>query len=490
VDNREGVIYSNTARKEYLEERIRYWDSVAIHAHSRIDAGAYYRKYLAEVYKGLIPPGCRVLEIGCGKGDLLDSLKPGFGMGIDISFEAISRAKSKYPHLGFLVCDVEDLGIGSTFDYIILSDLVNDLWDVQKVFEQIAKVSDSRTRIIINLYSRLWEPALLAAQRLRLCKPNIAQNWLTVEDITNLLYLVDFEVIRCWQEMLVPFDIPIVSRFANRYLVKVFPFTMCALSNIVVARQTSDAVQPMAECTVSIIVPARNEAGNIREILQRTPSMGRGTEFIFVEGHSQDDTYAVIEKTIAEFSDRQCRLLRQIGEGKADAVRIGFSHASGDVLIILDADVTVAPEDLEKFYRALVSGKAELVNGVRHVYPMGRQAMRFLNLVVNKLFSFAFSWVIGQHIKDILCGTKALFRKDYDRISKACASFGIIDPFGDFELILGSAKLNLKITDIPVRYRRRIYGKSNIRRWRHGWMLVCAFFITAIKIKFTRIQKI
>jgi glycosyltransferase involved in cell wall biosynthesis len=235
---------------------------------------------------------------------------------------------------------------------------------------------------------------------------------------------------------------------------------------------------------VSVIVPTRNEAGNIPQIFARIPEMGRGTELIFVEGHSRDDTYTVIENEMARQSDRQCKLFRQTGIGKGDAVRSGFAHASGDVLMILDADLTVPPEDLPRFYEALHSGKGEFVNGVRLVYPMEEYAMRFLNLIGNKFFSLAFSWLLGQPVKDTLCGTKGLWKADYEKIAANRAYFGDFDPFGDFDLLFGAAKLNLKIVDLPIRYRQRTYGTTNIQRWKHGWLLLKMIGFAAWRIKF------
>jgi glycosyltransferase involved in cell wall biosynthesis len=212
--------------------------------------------------------------------------------------------------------------------------------------------------------------------------------------------------------------------------------------------------------------------------------MGRGTELVFVEGHSSDDTYFVIEREIASHPERQCQLLRQTGSGKGDAVRLGFDQARGEVLMILDADLTVAPEDLPRFLRALQSGKGDFINGVRLVYPMEKQAMRFFNLLGNKFFSLAFSWLLGQSVKDTLCGTKALWAADYRRIAAQRAYFGDFDPFGDFDLLFGAARLNLKIVDLPVRYRERTYGTTNIERWRHGALLLRMVLFAARRMKF------
>jgi hypothetical protein len=396
----------------------------------------------------------------------------------------ISRARQKHPQLQFIQLDVYDLDLNDTFDIIILSDVVNDLWDVQIIFERIRKHTTPQTRIIINFYSHLWEQPLKLAQRLGLATPTLPQNWLTVEDIYNLLYLTNFEVIRNWEEFLWPLNTPLLASLFNRYGAKLWPFKKLVLSNFILARPKPQQTNPHEESVVSVIVPARNEAGNIENILQRTPKMGKVTEIIFVEGHSKDNTYETIEKAIANSPRHNCKLFRQRGKGKGDAVRLGFEKASGDILMILDADMTVPPEDLPRFYEALRCGNAEFVNGVRLVYPMEKQAMRFLNLLGNKLFSIAFSWLLGQPMKDSLCGTKALTKKNYIKIVENRSYFGDFDPFGDFDLIFGAAKLNLKIVDMPIRYRERIYGETQISRWRHGRLLLKMVVFAAWRIKF------
>ncbi len=396
----------------------------------------------------------------------------------------IDRAKRRHPELFFIQADIHDLGLQEQFDVIILSDLVNDLWDVQTVFEQVAQLAHPRTRLIINSYSRLWEQPLAVADRLGLAKPTLYQNWLTVGDLINLLSLANLEVIRHWEEILWPLPMPLLSTLANRYLVKLWPFKMLALTNFIVARPGPQR-KPMAkEPSVSVIVPARNESENISRIVARTPQLGAGTEIVFVEGHSKDDTYAVIERTIAAHPEIDCKLFQQTGEGKGDAVRLGFAQARGDILMILDADLTVPPKDLSRFYEVLRSGKGEFVNGVRLVYPMEQRAMNFLNLVGNKFFSLAFSWLLGQTIKDTLCGTKVLWKADYELIADNRDYFGDFDPFGDFDLLFGAVKMNLRIVDLPVRYRERQYGTTNIQRWKHGWLLLRMVLFALRRIKF------
>jgi ubiquinone/menaquinone biosynthesis C-methylase UbiE len=474
--------YVDPAQTRYQQARIAHWDALAQKLDTWTGWGEYYHRRLVEIYRFLVAPNQRVLEIGCGRGDLLAALDPAAGIGVDFSGEMIERAQQRHPNLRFIQADAHEIDLDEKFDVVIMSDLVNDLWDVQTVFEQVARLSTLRTRFIINTYSRVWEPPLALAERLGLAKPTLYQNWLTIEDMAGLLNLVDVEVIKAWQEILWPLPTPLVSDLCNHFLAKLWPFSYLGLTNFIVARPRP---QPRAvEPAVSVIVPARNEAGNITKILARTPRMGRRTELIFVEGHSQDDTYAVIEQAIAEHPDKNCKLFRQTGVGKGDAVRLGFAEASGDILMILDADMTVPPEDLPRFYEAIRSGKGEFINGVRLIYPMEKEAMRFFNLLGNKFFSLAFSWLLGQPIKDSLCGTKVLWQEDYRRIAANRAYFGDFDPFGDFDLLFGAARLGLKIVDLPIRYRERTYGSTNIQRWKHGWLLLRMVSFAAGRIKF------
>jgi SAM-dependent methyltransferase len=476
---------TDLAQHEYTRTRVAHWDTVAAGMERSRDWSSAYHARLIEVYRSVVAPNQRILEIGCGRGDLLDALHPSFGLGVDFSGAMLREASCRHPYLRFLQADAHalDLAGGQTFDVVILSDVVNDLWDVELVFGRLQQVTRPDSRLVLNFYSRLWELPLDLTRSLGLSKPLLEQNWLTVSDVENLLNLADFELTRRWDEILLPLHLDGLEALANRYLARLWPLDQAALTHFVVARPAPRGGR-VREPLVSVIVPARNESGNITAIFERTPEMGRGTELLFVEGHSTDDTFQTIEREIARHPERCARLLRQTGQGKGDAVRLGFEHARGDVLMILDADLTVAPEDLPRFLDALQSGKGEFINGVRLVYPMQQQAMRFFNLLGNKFFSVAFSWLLGQSIKDTLCGTKVLSASDYRRIAAQRAYFGDFDPFGDFDLLFGAAKLNLKIIDLPIRYRERTYGTTNIQRWRHGWLLLQMVLFAARRIKF------
>ena len=467
---------------DYNTQRRAHWDKIAAGKTTQSIFSHAYRQRLSEVYGLLVSPGQRVLEIGCGLGDLLAATHPSYGLGIDFSAEMVQRAHERHPELNFMHAEAHSLELSEAFDIIILSDLVNDLWDVQTALEKLRPLCSPATRIILNLHSRLYQPALGLAASLGLANQTLPQNWLTPEDLENLLNLSGFEVIRRQKEIILPLSIPLIREFFNKFLAKLPVFDALTWTNVLVARPQAQEAKDAP--VVSVIIPARNEAGNVEAVFSRLPRMGAETEIVFVEGHSKDDTYETIQKAIAAHPEWKCQLHKQPGKGKADAVRLGYAQASGDVLMILDADLTVRPEDLPRFYEALVSGKGEFINGVRLVYPMQEQAMRFLNLLGNKFFSLAFSWILGQPLKDTLCGTKVLWRKDYERIAANRAYFGEFDPFGDYDLIFGAAKQNLKIVDMPIRYQERTYGSTNIDRWRHGMLLIRMVAFAAFRLKF------
>jgi ubiquinone/menaquinone biosynthesis C-methylase UbiE len=474
---------SDPAALQHDADRVAYWNAVAVARDRWRGFGGYYHRRLARVYRHLVAPGQRVLELGCGEGDLLAALEPSVGVGVDFATEMIGRARRRHPTLRFIEGDAHELDLSETFDVIVMSDLANELWDVQGLLERLRRCCHRRTRLVLNFYNRMWQPPLALVRLLRMARPTLDQSWLHREDMRSLLHLAGFEMVRTRTEILLPVPVPVLSALFNRVLARVWPFRLLALAHIVVARPVGLA-SPADMPRVTVVVPARNEEGNIEAVVDRVPEMCGGTELIFVEGHSRDNTPDAIERAVAAHPERRCVMLRQTGQGKGDAVRLGFAHATGDIVIILDADLTVPPEDLPRFVDALIGGRAELVNGVRLVYPMEGQAMRFANLIGNRFFNLAFSWLLEQPVKDTLCGTKALWRSDYELIAANRTYLGDLDPFGDFDLLFGAARLSLRIVDLPVRYRARTYGETNIRRWSHGLLLIRMVARAAGRLKF------
>lgn len=443
-------------------------------------ARAYYEDQV-RYFRFLVPEGLHVLEVGSGLGSLLAAVKPARGVGIDMSPEMVKEAARRHPTLEFRVGDAEVLELHETFDVIILADLVGQLLDVETAFRRLRQVCKPQTRIIVSYYNHLWEPVLRLCEKVGMKMPQPEQSWLSSADIANLLYLADFGVVKVERRLLLPKSVPLLSSLCNNLLAYLPGFRALCLSHYVVARPRLR--RPERAYSTTIVIPCRNERGNIDAAVRRIPRFGGRQQIIFVDGQSSDGTQEEIRRVMVRYPGKDIKLLVQDGKGKGDAVRKGFAHATGDVLMILDADLTVPPEDLPKFYDAIVSGKGECISGCRLVYPMESQAMRMLNLIGNKFFSLAFSWLLNQRIKDTLCGTKVLFRDEYERIVADRHYFGDFDPFGDFDLLFGASKLNLHIVEIPIRYQARAYGSTNIRRFAHGWLLLKMTIYGFIRLK-------
>ncbi|MDP3764319.1 MAG: glycosyltransferase [bacterium] len=442
----------------------------------------YYHQNLENLLCFLIPKKQLVLEIGAGTGDLLNAVMPSRGVGVDISSRMMNKARSKYPSLEWRVDNAEDLKIGESFDYIILSDLVGSVNDVECVFSNLRRVTHAKTKLVITYYNYLWEPILRLAELLHIKDRQHLQNWLSLKDVENLLYMSGFEIIKSDNQLVLPVYIPFISVIINRYIGNLPLIRKVGVIQYVVARPIP---QDREERSVSIIIPCRNEKGNIEDAVKRIPRFGTYQEIIFVEKGSSDGTFEEIKRVAEIYVGKQnIHWYEGIIDNKRDKVRLGFEKAKGEVLMILDADLTMPPEDLPKFYNAIISGKGEFINGSRLVYPLENESMRFLNILGNKFFSLMFSWILGQRIKDTLCGTKVLFKKDYEFIAANRKYFGDFDPFGDFDLLFGAAKLNLKIVEMPIRYQARTYGDTNIQRWRHGWLLLKMTLFAARKFKF------
>ncbi|MFO0972721.1 MAG: glycosyltransferase [Phycisphaerae bacterium] len=444
---------------------------------------SHYRALLSRLVRLHVPAGRSVLEIGGGLGDLLASLAPSRGVLVEPRAAIAEAAGARHPELHVLSGDPAAFDLaGETFDYVILANVLGDVRDIQALLAAVRRVCRRDTRLIVAYPNALWEPLLKLATRVGLRRPTGEQNWLSRQDLANLLDLTDFEVVRTSTEVLLPIRVPLLSPLLNRLLVRFWPWYHLGLVQLLIARPIR---LPAAKTPrVSVIVPTRNERGNIAAAVERTPPMGSGTELIFVDGNSTDSTAAEIERQIAAHPGRDIRLILQgDGRGKGDAVRKGFAAATGDVLMILDADLTVPPEMLPRFVAALVEGRGEFINGTRLVYPMEQDAMRFLNKLGNRFFSIVFTWLLNQPIRDTLCGTKVLSRASYDTIAANRAYFGDFDPFGDFDLLLGAAKANLRIVEIPVRYEARTYGTTNISRFRHGWLLLKMSWFAFCRLK-------
>lgn len=454
----------------------------------RFQAG--FHKQISEILKARIPRNSTILEGGCGTGTLLRSLDPQRGVGIDLSERMIEKAQSLTTHdrIQFRAADISTAVNQETFDHIVCDYLLGYIDDIQSCLERLKESGHSQTRLHITSLNSVWKPLLSMGQKLGWVVRQPPSNWLSTSDIINLLEMSGWEVVSHSAELILPFDIPLLSDLFNRYAARLPGLRHLGSTILITARKRccfaeSDSV------SCSVIVPARNEAGNIRPALDRIPSLGKETEIIFIEGNSDDDTWETIQREVAAYNGpHKVKYAQQPGKGKWDAVRLGFSMASGDILVIQDGDLTAPPEDLPKFFNAICDGTCEFANGSRLVYPMESRAMRFLNLLGNKFFAITLSYILGQTVKDSLCGTKMMTKTNYQKLMDRIKEFGDFDPFGDFNLLFGSSLLHLRIRDIPVRYKDRLYGDTNISRFRHGVILLKMTWFGLLHIKFQKIR--
>jgi 2-polyprenyl-3-methyl-5-hydroxy-6-metoxy-1,4-benzoquinol methylase len=448
-----------------------------------LEKNHYYYYRLKKFYRFAVPEGMRVLSLQCKNGYLLDAVKPSYGVGVDTDLAMITEAKETYARHHFHHGTLADLQERLPFDYILLSEVMADVYDAQSLFESLKPFCHAGTRIIVDTHAYMWQPLLWCAQRLGLSRTLVGKTWLTQEDVQNFLYLSGYQVVEQSNFLLLPVYLPFISTLCNAVLAHVPLLKRLCLHRAVIARPLF-IKRDTQEYTVSVIIPCKNEKGNIESAVKRTPQMGKFTELIFVCGNSVDGTLDEIKRVAQKYPERSVSIYKQKETGKGDAVRMGFDYAIGDIVMILDADLTMPPEELPKFYYALIENKGECLNGSRLVYKMERQAMRPLNYVANRFFSKLFSWLLGQRVKDTLCGTKVLWKEDYQLIARNRAEFGNFDPFGDFDLLFGAAKLHLKLLDIPVHYKNRRYGSSQIRRFYCGWILLGMSLLAMKKFKF------
>ncbi len=439
------------------------------------------RRYI----RHLVPEGVRVLEIGCGAGHLLAALEPSRGVGLDISSRMVEQAKARFPKFEFVVGDIEDAEtvdlLDGPFDVIVMSDVIGSLEDCQAGLDRLHGLCTAETRIVISYFNQLWRPLLRFGERIGRRMPHPPQNWLSMDDLACMLDLANFDVIRAETRQLIPLELFGIGRLLNRFVGPLPLIRNLCLRRYVVARSKQVERKQFVSCTV--VIPCRNERDNIEAAVRRLPDFAADLEIIFVEGHSSDGTFDECRRVQRAFPHRDIKCVVQDAKGKVDAVRKGFAMARGEVLIILDADLTVAPEDLGKFFDIIAFGKGEFVNGTRLVYPMTSDAMRFLNYLANRMFALLFSWLLTQRVTDTLCGTKAISRHRYAQLVAGRSYFGNFDPFGDFDLIMGAAKLNLKIVEVPIRYADRTYGRTQISRFRDGWLLLRMVWLGFLKMK-------
>ncbi len=466
-----------------LSENLRnFYNNIGENRENYYRRNRFYHKSILQYFKMCIPSGSRVLELGCATGDLIGNLSPAFGVGVDISDAMLSAAHKKYPGIQFIRENADDYETDEVFDFIIVSGIAGSVDNIQELLTKTQKWSSEKTRIFVNFYNPLWHPLIKLGEKIGLKMPELTQNWLSVDDVENFLYISGYQVIKRKYLLLFPKYIPVISYILNKWIGNIPVIRRLSLDHIVIARPEKPLSNAESKrCTV--VITARDEEGNIEGLVERTPRMGDRTEIIFVEGHSKDRTVEKIEEMILKYPEKDIKLLRQKGIGKGDAYRYGFDEAQGDFVIILEADLTTPPEEAIHFWNAYLENRGEFINGSRFIYKMERSSMPLINFLGNRFFGILFTILLKQRFTDTLCGFKAISKENYLKIRSQIDFFGDFDPFGDFELIFGAIKNNLKVAEIPVHYQPRQYGESKAYGYsffsfmKHGMLLLRMSFI-------------
>jgi SAM-dependent methyltransferase len=448
----------------------------------------YYYELLARLLRFLVEPHKSVLSVRCGTGNLLAAVRPSGGKGVDICVEMVEIARQRNPSFDFGVAFpdkeefLEAFRPGEKFDYILFND-IGDTVDVLQAFRNLKPLCQRRTRVLVTTYNHLWEPFVTFAEWTGMKVPRTEQNWISTADIRNLLKLAGFEALETHRIVLLPKYLPVLSVFLNHFCARLPFLSKLCMTQVVVARMVPPPVA-LKDLSVSVIIPCKNEKGNVEDAVRRIPPLAGRTEIIFCDDQSTDGTAEEVRRVQSCYPEKDIRLERGPGVCKSRNVWTGFDAAKGDLLLILDADLTTIPEELPYFIEVIVSGQAEFVNGSRLVYPVPKGAMNGANMLGNKFFSVAFTYLLGQRVKDTLCGTKVLWRSDWERIKPMLGSWGTEDRWGDYELLFGAAKLNLKILDLPVHYQERIYGSTKMTKvFRNGLVMLRMCWHGFLKLK-------
>jgi len=459
------------ALDEVRTARRQHQDSTAAERGRWLDSNRYFYGRVKQLLQFIVEPGSRVLELRCLRGDTLAELQASRGVGVEIGEAMVGLARARYPELDFVRCDPEELELGEKFDYVIFNHIF-DTVDILKALERIKEHSTAETCLVVVNYNHLWQPILELASRLGLRSRFVEPNWVNENDLRGFLKLAGFRPVHKHRLMLLPKRIPVLSWLLNEVAGRLPGIRRLCMMQVMVARPTTEARNP-ADVSVSVIVPCRNEEGNIEPAVERIPGMGKFTEIIFCDDKSSDRTADEVRRMQARYPWKNVRLVNGPGICKAENVWTGFRAATGDMVMILDADLSVMPEELPLFFEALVRGRGDFVNGSRLVYPMQERAMKFANMLGNKAFGLAFSFLLDQRIKDTLCGTKGLWRRDWERFEKNLGSWGIKDLWGDYELLFGASRLQLEIAEIPVHYQERIHGVTKMTKvFANGWRML------------------
>ncbi len=439
---------------------VRYFENVVRSSRWKRKMAAY-REHTIKFLSQVVPENKKVLLIGCLTSEILEALRPSYGVGLDVSEEAVrlARANCQNPNVRYHCALPEEYKTTEKFDYVILLNVVDHSDDVLALVDSVSKFVHEDSRVILSMLNPLWHPLVKFASRLKIRIPDHKRNLVGSRILGTALEIKSFKVMDKCRRVLVPKRIPLFSWLCNQFLSRLPGFNSLCFIQYVTAKPAELKKTNRSSC--SVIIPCYNEEGNITECINRVPHMGSFTEILVVNDGSKDKTEEIVRNLTPTFPNLTLITYAK-NQGKGNAVLKGLRAAKGDVVMILDADMTVPPEELTDFFEALESKTADFASGTRFLYPMEREAMRLANYFGNILFSKLVEVIVGSECSDTLCGTKAMRKIDF-------ADFELEDSaWGDFDLIFHAARRKLKCVEIPVHYKSRVAGESKMKAFSSG----------------------
>lgn len=429
----------------------------------------YYYTQIQRLLKFLIPPGKSILYFGCYREDVIYSLDASSSVVIN---EEVDERISKNKSVEFVHCKYHLYNPQQEYDYIILDTVIGKTENINLLLRNISSACSSHTRIIIHQENYLWRPLLNFAASFGLKKQEKTQNWLSIKDVETYLETAGFESTRVYKKNIFPLKAGFLGPILNHFFSTIPVLDFLKLDQFIVGRFNKPFTQLKSSSSLSICLTVKDEEHNIEPIVSSLPVLCENQEILFVEGNSTDNTAKEIERMKMLFPHKNIRLIKQPGKGQGDAIHTGFKEAKGEIIILYEGDGTSEPYDIQYFYEAIEAGRFEFIEGSRFVYPLSHKCMPLANKIGNVVFAKWFSFFLNQRTTDVLSGIKAIRKKDYEKIYNTWGFLGIPDPFGDFELLFGSARYGLKIGEIPIRYKPRVFGESKTSVFKHGWYLL------------------
>ena len=363
--------------------------------------------------------------------------------------------------------------INKKYQRIILTDVVENYDDVFALLNIVSNLLTIDGKLIISSINTKYLILSRTLEFLKLKDSNENTSYIHVKKIRNITSGVGLEYQKFYTKQLFPFSFFYVGNVINK-IMEIISFQLnLGIKTYIIFRP---AIITNSKNSKSIIIPAKNEEGNLVELVSRIPKF-ENTEIIFSYGKSKDNTLKVMKQITQSNKLFKFKLVKQTKNGKANAVWEALNVVENDLIAILDADISVDPETLSDFFDIIEKNNADFVNGTRLIYDMEKNSMRFLNRIGNRFFQFFISKIIKEALTDSLCGTK-VFKKSYlNDLYFWQNIFGKKDPFGDFDLIFAAAYSGQKIVEMPIVYRERKYGTTQIARFKDGFKLL--FYLTA-----------